>query len=64
MKKNFMFIKLLLSLIFCLSATAFGQETTGNIEGSVKDVAGGVVPNITLTITSASGMRAALQQPA
>ncbi len=44
-----------LSLICCLSATAFGQETTGSIEGSIKDAAGGVVPNITLTITSARG---------
>jgi hypothetical protein len=55
MKRKFTFINLLLLLIFCLSATAFGQETTGNIEGSVKDAAGGVVPNITLTITSARG---------
>ncbi len=55
MKKNFIFTKLLLSLVFCLSVTAFGQETTGNIEGSVKDAAGAVVPNLTLTITSARG---------
>ncbi|CAN5634817.1 hypothetical protein BH24ACI2_BH24ACI2_02740 [soil metagenome] len=55
MKKNFMFIKLLLTLAFCLSAaTAFGQETTGSIEGYVKDMAGAVVPNVTLTVTSAS----------
>ncbi len=52
MKKDFMFIKLL-TLIFCLSAMAFGQETTGNIEGTVKDAAGAVVPNLTLTITTA-----------
>ncbi|MDQ3710615.1 MAG: TonB-dependent receptor [Acidobacteriota bacterium] len=55
MKKNFKFMVLWLSLICCLSATAFGQETTGSIEGSIKDAAGGVVPNITLTITSARG---------
>ncbi|HEX8734593.1 MAG TPA: TonB-dependent receptor [Pyrinomonadaceae bacterium] len=55
MKKNFLFGKLLLSLVFCLSAAAtaaFGQETTGSIEGYVKDAAGAVVPNVTLTITS------------
>ena len=48
-----MLIKLLLSLVFCLSATAFGQETTGGIEGYVKDAAGAVVPNVTVTIASA-----------
>ncbi|HSK70766.1 MAG TPA: TonB-dependent receptor, partial [Pyrinomonadaceae bacterium] len=54
MKKKFKFLTLLLSLIFCLSAAAFGQETTGNIEGTVKDPTGAVVPNVTLTITNAS----------
>ena len=55
MKNNFIVLRLLLSLVFCLSATVYGQETTGNIEGTVKDATGGVVPNLTLTITSASG---------
>src|SRR4028118_126367 len=54
MKKNLIFIKLLLSLVFCLSATALGQETTGGIEGYVKDPAGAVVPNVTVTVTSSS----------
>lgn len=55
MKKNFKLVKLLLSLAFCLSATvAFGQETTGNIEGVVKDAAGAAVPNVTITITTAN----------
>lgn len=56
MKKNFMFKKLLMSLAFCLTAAAvaaFGQETTGGIEGTVKDASGAVVPNITLTVMSA-----------
>jgi hypothetical protein len=54
MKKNYLFIKLLLALVLCLSATAaFGQETTGSIEGTVKDAAGAVVPNITITVSSA-----------
>lgn len=38
----------LLSLIAgfaILSATGLGQETTGNLEGQVKDTAGGLVPN-------------------
>ena len=55
MKKNFMFVKLLLSFVICLSATAFGQETTGDIEGTVKDPNGAVVPNVTITVSSAEG---------
>ncbi len=54
MKKNLRFTTLLLSLVFCLSATALGQETTGSIEGTVKDPTNAVVPNITLTISSAT----------
>ena len=34
-----------------LVAGAFGQETTGGIEGQVKDTAGALVPNVTLTVT-------------
>lgn len=48
---------LLLIAGFCLivlTNSAFGQETTGGIEGTVKDAAGAVVPNVTLTITTAS----------
>ena len=37
--------------MLCLSSSAFGQETTGSIEGYVKDSAGAVVPNITVTIS-------------
>ncbi len=44
MINNSKFIITILSFIFCLNAVAFGQETTGNIEGTVKDVAGAVVP--------------------
>lgn len=53
MKKNFLFVKLLFSLVLCVSVTAFGQETTGGIEGYIKDSTGAVVPNVTVTITSA-----------
>jgi hypothetical protein len=54
MNKNFVFSKLLL-LILCLSTAVLGQETTGNIEGTIRDAAGAVVPSITVTITTASG---------
>ncbi|MEP6924205.1 MAG: carboxypeptidase-like regulatory domain-containing protein, partial [Pyrinomonadaceae bacterium] len=51
MSKNFKFISLLLSLTLCFSAVAFGQETTGEIQGTVKDQAGAVVPNVQITVT-------------
>ena len=47
---------LLLSLVLSLSAAALGQETTGNLEATVKDVSGAVVPNVTVTVTSAQGI--------
>jgi len=38
-----------------LCATATAQETTGGIEGTIKDATGAVVPNITVSITNAQG---------
>jgi hypothetical protein len=61
MKENLRYTMLLLSLVVCLSATMLAQETTGNIEGTVKDATGAVVPNVAVTIqnltsaTDASG---------
>src|SRR4028119_683463 len=55
MMNNSKFIVMILSFVFCLSATAFGQETTGNIEGTVRDVAGAAVPNVAVTIRSFQG---------
>jgi len=46
-----MFLLVLVVLAIC--SVAFGQETTGSIEGNVKDPAGALVPNVTLTITNA-----------
>jgi hypothetical protein len=45
--------------IFCLltlllSLSVFGQETTGGIEGTVKDPTGAVVPNVSVTIVSSA----------
>ncbi len=56
MKKNFKFMILLLSLVLSLSAAALGQETRGNLEGTVRDASGAVVPNITITVTSTQGV--------
>lgn len=52
MKINFRFMTVAMSLILCLSAMAFGQRTTGNIEGTITDTNGAVVPGVTVTIKS------------
>ena len=44
---------LLAAIVLVTCSLVFGQETTGSIEGSVKDAAGALVPNMTLTITNA-----------
>jgi hypothetical protein len=52
MNKNFRFISMALSLMLCFAAVAFGQKTTGNIEGTVSDPNGAVVPNASVTAKS------------
>ena len=52
MSKNFRFISMVMSLIFCFSAIAFGQGTTGSIEGNVTDATGAVIPNATVKVES------------
>ena len=54
MKRNFKKFAFALSLVLCLAGLAFGQETTGEIKGTVKDQTGAVVPNITVTIEGVS----------
>ncbi len=53
MNKNFKFITGVLSLMLCFAATAFGQGTTGSIEGAVTDANNARVPNATVTVESA-----------
>src|SRR4051812_27803057 len=55
MKKDFKLLITMLSLLFCLSAAALGQESGGSIEGTVKDAQGAVVPNVSVTIKSFAG---------
>lgn len=43
----------LILFVFCLSATVFAQQETGRISGTVTDPTGAVVPNATVTVTSA-----------
>ncbi len=47
--KNLSFI---FTVMLCLSGVAFGQETTGNIEGTIRDPQGAVVPGVEVTVTS------------
>lgn len=54
MNKYLRFCLLSVSLIFCLSAIAFGQQTTGNVEGTVKDEKGAVVPGVPVTLNGVS----------
>jgi Cna protein B-type domain./TonB-dependent Receptor Plug Domain. len=51
MARNFRFLTLILSVVLGLSAIAFGQVTTGNVEGTVKDPKGAIVPGVTVTLT-------------
>lgn len=52
MIKKFKFLPSIVALLLCLTATAFGQETTGTIEGTITDPAGNVVPGVTVTVGS------------
>ena len=50
MNRNFKFITLVLSFMFCFSAIAFGQGTSGSIEGYVSDTNGARIPNATVKV--------------
>lgn len=52
MNKYFKFMSLVLSVVFCFSAVAFGQETTGGIEGTIRDPQNAVVPGASVTVLS------------
>ncbi len=51
---------IMIAFVMCLSVSAFAQETTGDIEGTVKDPNGAVVPGVQVTVksvTSTTGAR-------
>ncbi len=52
--KKIGFVTFTVSVVLFVSSIALAQETTGGIEGTVRDANGAVVPNVTVTITSAS----------
>ncbi len=51
MKKNITFLFSILLVVLCMSISLFAQDTAGEIQGTVKDPNGAVVPNATITIT-------------
>lgn len=53
MREKIISVKLLLFSFCLLSSVVFGQETTGSIEGYVKDSSGAVVPSISVKISTA-----------
>lgn len=57
MNKNFKFITLALSFVLCFAAMAFGQGTSGSIEGTVTDANNARIPNATVQV-EASGSTA------
>lgn len=52
MKMNFRFTSLVLAFMLCFSAVVFGQETTGGIQGIVRDPNDAIVPGVSVTIQS------------
>jgi Carboxypeptidase regulatory-like domain/TonB-dependent Receptor Plug Domain len=54
MLKNLKVFSLLLTFVFCLAGSGLAQEQYGNIEGTIKDPQGAVVPNVSVTIASPS----------
>ena len=55
MKRSIAFLTSILLFVFCFSLNVLAQEQTGNIEGTVKDPNGAVVPSVTVTVRSATG---------
>jgi Carboxypeptidase regulatory-like domain/TonB-dependent Receptor Plug Domain len=56
MREKIKLVSFLLATFLCLSALAFGQETTGDLEGITKDQSGATVPGVTINLTSKSGI--------
>ena len=49
--KTFKLVLFTLVLVLGLTGISFGQETTGTIEGTIKDPSGAVVPGVSVTAT-------------
>ncbi len=51
MRRSFRYTLMTMSVVLCFAMTAFGQRTTGDIEGKVTDANGAVVPGVSVTVT-------------
>ncbi|HUR98308.1 MAG TPA: TonB-dependent receptor [Pyrinomonadaceae bacterium] len=51
MKRQLLSVSTLLLMLFALTFTASAQETRGEIQGTVRDPQGAVVPSVTITFT-------------
>ena len=49
--KTFKLVLFTLVLVLGLTGISFGQETTGTIEGTIKDPSGAVVPGVSVTVS-------------
>lgn len=54
MRRNIGYVLMTMSIVLGLAATAFGQRTTGSVEGRIVDANAAVVPGITVTLTGVS----------
>ncbi|MEP6913432.1 MAG: TonB-dependent receptor, partial [bacterium] len=52
LKRGIKLLAFIAVFVLSLAGIALGQETTGNIEGTVKDPQGAVVPGVSVTVTS------------
>ena len=51
MRKHITFLSSVLLIVFCFSLSVFAQENYGEIQGTIKDSAGAVVPGVQVTIS-------------
>ncbi len=58
MSKKFNYLASAFALLICFSVIAFGQATTGTIEGTITDSTGAVVPGVEVTIASRTSSQA------
>src|SRR5260370_4570869 len=54
MKNRWLVISLVLTLCAFFSSSALGQETTGGLQGTVRDPTGAVVPNAQVVVTGST----------